>query len=199
MPSRVLLLTILLVFLTSGAVVAQSSTQWSTAAPGHRSLAVQLPPFDAGSAPVALPPAKAKSVTTAGFLSAACLLPPVCGLGSFYAGHAGHGWRHLSIGVASLGAAFAASAAGECSWGICEPQGAGKAVFIVGLLAYYGNTIWSTAVAVDDTWRHNRSLDQSPAQLAVGIEVLPPRGLPSRVSASVSRPALAVRFVWVSF
>ena len=75
-----------------------------------------------------LSPQGRKNATTAGFLSGVCLLLPVCGLGSFYAGDAAHGWRHLGIGVASFGTLVAAFASGgNCGITACGPEGAGVA------------------------------------------------------------------------
>ena len=140
-----------------------------------------------------------KNPTTAGLLSGTCLFLPVCGLGSFYSGNAGHGWRHLGIGLGTWGAAFAAYAAGNCSNFGCEPEGAGVAVFTVGLLGYMVNAGWSIIVAGNDAHAHNQRPGKSTAVLAPRVELgvpLPSGVLGTRLPAqtTVTLPLVRVTF-----
>ncbi len=139
-----------------------------------------------------LSPQGRKSATTAGFLSGVCFLLPVCGLGSFYAGDAAHGLRHLGIGVASFGTLVAAVASGgNCGITLCGPEGAGLAVAIGAALAYYANGIWSIVVAAEDAHAHNRRLEQPRVAFMPAIEFLP---VPPAL-----RPTVGLRVVSVTF
>ena len=86
---------------------AQSAAAWQASGTGWLSATIAAASLDTPHAADRLwikPQQGRKSPTAAGFLSGTCLLLPVCGLGSFYAGNAGHGWRHLGIGVGTWGA-----------------------------------------------------------------------------------------------
>ncbi len=142
-----------------------------------------------------------KNPTTAGLLSGTCLLFPVlpCGLGSFYAGNAGHGWRHLGIGVASYGVMVAGYVSGNCSNFGCEPEGAGLAVLVVGAIGYTANAVWSIIVAGDDARAHNQRPGKSTVVLAPRVAFgapLPSGILGARlpVQSTVTLPLVRVTF-----
>jgi hypothetical protein len=191
----ILNLSLLLGFLTVGDLRAQSLTRWESTWTDPPPPLMRAPSFDAtlsaGLLQMPSPPQGRKSATTAGFLSGVCFLLPVCGLGSFYAGDAAHGWRHLGIGVASLGTLVAAFAAGNCSFVTCEPEGAGVAVAIGAGLAYTANGIWSIVVAGEDAHAHNRRLEQPRVAFVPAIEFLP---VPPAL-----RPTVGLRVVSVTF
>ncbi len=141
-----------------------------------------------------------KNPTTAGLLSGTCLLLPVCGLGSFYVGNAGHGWRHLGIGLGTWGAMFAGYAAGDCrGFGACEPEGAGVAVFVVGAIGYTANAVWSIIVAGNEAHAHNQRSGKSTAVLAPRVEFGAPlpsdvMGTRRPVQTTVTLPLVRVTF-----
>ena len=198
----ILNLSLLLVFLTAGGLRAQSLTRWGSTGTDRSPPLMQAPSFDATlSAGLlqTLSPQGRKSATTAGFLSGVCFLLPVCGLGSFYAGDAAHGWRHLGIGVASFGTLVAAFAAGNCSFVTCEPEGAGVAVAIGALLAYTANGIWSIVVAGEDAHDRNRRLEQPRVAFAPTIEFLPLPQPAIAPGAPALRPTVGLRLVSVTF
>ena len=191
----ILNLSLLLVFLTAGGLRAQSLTRWESTWTARPLPLMRAPSFDATlSAGLLqmLSPQGRKSATTAGLLSGVCFLLPACGLGSFYAGDAAHGWRHLGIGVASYGTLVAAFASGgNCGITLCGPEGAGVAVAIGALLVYTANGVWSIVVAGEDAHAHNRRLEQPRVAFVPAIEFLP---VPPAL-----RPTVGLRVVSVTF
>ena len=200
----ILNLSLLLVFLTAGGLRAQSLARWESTWTDRPPPLRWAPSFDATlSAGLLqrLSPQGRKSTTTAGFLSGVCLLAPVCGLGSFYAGDAAHGRRHLAIGIASWGTLFAAYASGgNCGIGLCGPEGAAAVAVAIGAaLAYYANGIWSIVVAGEDAHAHNRRLEQPRVAFVPAIEFLPlPRPAIAPVAPAL-RPTVGLRVVSVTF
>ena len=99
-----------------------------------------------------------RSSFLAGFLSA-MVFP---GVGSYYAGNSGHGTRHLAIGVATAAGMFAA--ASDCN--IFAESDSSCTLALVSALAFLGNAIWSTSVAVGDAKEYNQSLRTAGLHIA---------------------------------
>lgn len=95
-----------------------------------------------------------RSPAVAGILS--LFLP---GAGSFYAGHPGHGVRHLLIGAASSGIALIGLIVVVVNQDGGNP-GKGGALFVAGSIAYVANDVWSVVTAVNDASRHNAASGQ---------------------------------------
>ena len=108
-----------------------------------------------------------KNPTTAGILSGAGAYVGVAGLGSFYAGNAGHGYRHLAIGLVTGGAAIGGVAA---CWDMDCSDATGL-LMIGGLVAYAANAVWSVFVGVADAHAYNRGAESPGGPLSPGLRL----------------------------
>lgn len=96
-----------------------------------------------------------KDPLVAGLLSA-LVLP---GLGSFYAGHSGHGIRHVAIEAAGIAVVIGATRDGDIF------TSSSASVGILGLGVLLANAIWATVTAVDDAHAHNRAIGPTSARI----------------------------------
>jgi TM2 domain-containing membrane protein YozV len=138
-----------------------------------------------------------KDPTVAGLLS--WFIP---GLGSFYAGHSGHGIRHIAIHVGGLVLLVAGLAAATddlvCdSFGNCNLEEGSFALAGVGYLVVLANDIWAIITAVGDANAYNRgaggarpgrvvgSLYLDPSVRALGSNGLRAAGLPQQATTGI--------------
>ena len=141
--------------LSPASVAAQRISELRTVSPVP--VTVELPKLELDrehSPPLPRADSGEKSAFAAGMLS---LLVP--GTGSFYAGNAAHGWRHMLIEVGTFGVGFlvAHTCSGELGCGVEVFTGIG--------LVLMGNRIWSIIAAVSDAHATNRTAH------AVGTDV----------------------------
>ncbi|MDH3458749.1 MAG: hypothetical protein OER90_18055 [Gemmatimonadota bacterium] len=130
-----------------------------------------------------------KSPWLAGILS--FFLP--YGTGSFYAGHNGHGIRHLVIGgVTAIGMGVSLMEACIDGFSVCDKDGTAYAVGGVFALGWVANWVWGTITAVSDANAYNRG--STGASLQPGILVLEPA--PGAVGVA---PAVGLRIGRVTF
>jgi hypothetical protein len=128
--------------------------------------ALQEPPADS----VAVRPPASRSEGLAFLLSFGSGFVLLPGMGSFYAGNAGHGARHLLIGTVATGA-FVVSmhgllcrAYGTDGW--CPLGASGFGWFpltVAALLTYAANYVWSIGTAIEDAKGFNLRHRQSRA------------------------------------
>jgi hypothetical protein len=137
--------------------------------------------------------AAGKSPVVAGVLS---FLVPF-GTGSFYAGNSGHGYRHLAVGIGSIGvfvlAAVAAEGNTQCD-AVCTEAGvAGGAVILFTL-----NWIVGTVTAVIDAGHSNRPLTGPTGALTPAVLTLASHQSVTGLSKRTP-PRLGIRLVRVAF
>lgn len=88
------------------------------------------------------------------------------GLGNFYAGERGHGWRHVGIAVAGLGL-FGTGVAQQFD----DPRaGNGWALIVTGLVVSGGNAAWAVSSSIADVERYNH---RASLKLRPALRVLP--------------------------
>jgi hypothetical protein len=104
---------------------------------------------------------------------AAWLSYAFAGAGSFYAGDASHGRRHLAIGLAAAAAVIGGAVARDKTDSDGDPVQYIHPATGIGLLAYLANGVWGGITAAGDAGRHNRSgrvsvhVDPSLSRLSV--------------------------------
>lgn len=106
----------------------------------------------------------------------------ITGLGSIYAGNAGHGILHLGIGLGAYAVMMAGVNADACQYGDdCSTAE-------IGAVLYLGNAVWSIFTAVSDAKAHNAAAGGPTGGRVVGSLYVDPqvRVLGSRSVGGVS-------------
>ena len=135
-----------------------------------------------------------KSPVLAGGLSLVLPLVLVNGVGSYYAGNAGHGTRHLLIGFGSLGVMIAGLTTCGEELSNCSAEG----VIAIGAVAYLGNWLWGTITAALDSGEYNRrQCETRAARFEPRFEVLTAFNLST--SAAPERHRLGLQVVRLAF
>jgi hypothetical protein len=101
--------------------------------------------YTPGAAYLTLPQSSGEKNPTVAALLNALLLP---GIGNFYAGNVGHGFRHVGLGVG--GTALLVAGLAECAEFSCDDSNAGQALAVAGLIVITGNWVWSIFSGIAD-------------------------------------------------
>lgn len=137
-----------------------------------------------------------KSPALAGILS--FFLP--FGTGSFYAGHDGHGIRHLVFGgVTLVGTIAGLAVACDDGFDLCDEDSPGYAVAAIFAVGHLVNVIWGTVTAVGDANAYNRQLRENALQIAPALMLVETNAPQVVAVAPAQMQRVGVRVVRVVF
>ena len=118
------------------------------------------------------------------------------GLGNFYAGNNGHGWRHVGLAVGG-GVIFLVGAVEAVEYDFDNDDGG--ALLVVGALILAGNWVWSIVSAVKDAEAAGRPPSSGGALPSMLRPRLVPLGLDSEAGGPMGRARVGLQLIEVRF